>query len=50
MKIRVPPFISGEDMTSEACHVKLMWLLGRGMGLQNIRRAFETSYAGEITL
>jgi L-asparaginase len=49
-KIEIPPMISGEDMTQEAAHVKLMWCLGQRMNLEQTRRAFERSYAGEITV
>jgi len=49
-KIEIPPMISGEDMSQEAAHVKLMWCLGQGMNLDEIRRSFERSYAGEITV
>lgn len=48
--VEVPPFISGEDMTQEAAHVKLMWCLGQGMKIEEVRKAFERSYAGEITV
>lgn len=37
-------------MTQEAAHVKLMWCLGQGMNLEETRKAFEASYAGEITI
>ncbi len=49
-KIEIPPIISGEDMTAEAAQVKLMWCLGQGMNLEEVRKAFERSYAGEITI
>ena len=42
--------IQGRDMTTEAAMTKLMWALGQGMDQQAIRRLFECSLAGEITL
>lgn len=42
--------IQGRDMTSEAAMAKLMWALGQGYGQEEIRKLFETSLAGEITL
>ena len=42
--------IQGWDMTSEAAMTKLMWALGQGMNPEEIKKLFETSLAGEITL
>lgn len=42
--------ISGRDMTTEAAVTKLMWALGQTDKLCEIRRIFETNYAGEIDL
>lgn len=42
--------ISAQDMTSEAALTKLMWVLARTSGVENVRRWFETDLAGEITL
>lgn len=49
-KIEMPPVISGEDMSSETCHVKLMWCLGQGMNVDQVRKAFETNLVEEITI
>ncbi|MGI5970376.1 MAG: asparaginase [Oscillospiraceae bacterium] len=40
--------ISGWDMTTEAAVTKLMWALGQTDKPGEIRRIFETNYAGEI--
>lgn len=42
--------IPGWDMTTEACITKLMWALGQTDKMDEIRRIFATSYAGEVTL
>lgn len=42
--------IPGRDMTTEAAVTKLMWALGQTENLDEIRRIFETNYAGEVTL
>lgn len=42
--------IQGFDMTSEAAMTKLMWALGQGMTPEEIRKVFEKSIAGEITV
>jgi L-asparaginase len=42
--------IQGIDMTTEAVVTKLMWALGQTNSLNEIRRIFNTCYAGEITL
>ncbi len=42
--------ISAHDMTSEAAFTKLMWVLGRTSGVENVRRWFETDLCHEITL
>jgi len=41
--------IQGRDMTSEAAMTKLMWAIGQGMDLQQVRDLFDTSLAGEIS-
>ncbi len=48
-KIENSRIISGEDMTSEAAAVKLMWCLGQEMTLNQITKAFKRSYVGEVT-
>lgn len=40
--------IPGQDMTTEAAVTKLMWALGQTEDQREIRRMFETNYAGEI--
>ena len=42
--------ILGWDMTSEAAMTKLMWALGQGMSPEEIKKLFEQSIAGEITV
>ena len=42
--------IQGWDMTSEAAMTKLMWALGQGMTQEEIKKLFEQSLAGEITV
>ncbi len=42
--------IQGFDMTSEAAMTKLMWALGQGMTPEEIKKLFERSIAGEITV
>lgn len=42
--------ISAQDMTSEAAFTKLMWVLARTSGVENVRRFFQTDLCHEITL
>lgn len=42
--------IPGRDMTTEAAAAKLMWALGQTDSLEEVRRMFDTCYAGEVTL
>lgn len=42
--------IPGRDMTTEAIVTKLMWALGQTEDSQEIRKIFNTDYAGEVTL
>ena len=42
--------IQGFDMTSEAAMTKLMWALGQGKSPEEIKKLFEISLAGEITV
>lgn len=42
--------IQCRDMTTEAAVTKLMWALGQSSDIDEIRRIFDTDYAGEITL
>lgn len=42
--------IEALDMTTEAAVTKLMWVLGQTNNLDEIRKYFSTSLAGEITL
>ncbi len=41
--------ISGHDMTSEAAITKLMYLLGRGMSPEEVKKLMEISLCGEMT-
>lgn len=41
--------ISSHDMTDVAAQVKLMFMLGQDMSLQNIRKYFSKEYVGEVT-
>ena len=42
--------IPGRDMTTEAAATKLMWALGQSSQADEIRRMFDTRYAGEVSL
>jgi L-asparaginase len=42
--------ISGHDSTVEAALTKLMFLLGKGLGAEEIRQQMNISIAGEVTL
>lgn len=42
--------IPGQDMTTEAAVTKLMWALGQTSDQNEVRRIFETNFAGEIDL
>ena len=42
--------IPGRDMTTEAVVTKLMWALGQTNDLDEIRKIFDTNYAGEVVL
>jgi len=42
--------IPGRDMTTEAAATKLMWALGQTNEVDEVRRMFNTCYAGEISL
>lgn len=41
--------IQSLDMTTEAAVTKLMWALGQTSDSEEVRRMFETNYAGEVT-
>ena len=41
--------IQSLDMTTEAAVTKLMWALGQTSDMEEVRKIFETNYAGEIT-
>lgn len=49
-KILSTGVIQSRDMTTEAAVTKLMWALGQTKKPDEIRRIFQTNYAGEITL
>lgn len=42
--------ISGHDITSEAAITKMMYLFGLGLSTTDVRRYFECSLCGEVTL
>lgn len=42
--------LQGRDMTTEAAVTKLMWLLGQTGDPEEVRRGFQTSLAGEMTV
>lgn len=42
--------ISARDMTSESAITKLMWALGQGMNVEQVKQFFQTDVAGEISL
>lgn len=42
--------VSGHDMTPEAAHCKLLYLLSRSMDKQSIKEAVEKNLVGELTL
>lgn len=47
-KIMEKGVIPGLDMTTEAAATKLMWALGQTESMDELRRIFATSYAGEV--
>lgn len=49
-KVLATGAIPSADMTTEAAVTKLMWALGQTSDMEEIRKIFATSYAGEITL
>ena len=42
--------IPGRDMTTEAASTKLMWCLGQTSDPAEVRRMFDTNFAGEVVL
>lgn len=48
-KVLATGAIQSLDMTTEAAVTKLMWALGQTEDLDEIRKIFETNYAGEVT-
>ncbi len=49
-KITQAGVVSGHDITFEAAITKMMYLLGLGIGVDEVRRRFEQPIAGEITI
>lgn len=49
-KVLATGAIQGWDMTTEAAVTKLMWALGQTGDMEEIRKIFATSYAGEISI
>lgn len=49
-KVLATGAIQGRDMTTEAAVTKLMWALGQTDDMDEIRKIFDTNFAGEIML
>lgn len=41
--------ISGKDITTEAALAKLMYLLGKDLSLEDLKKRFEIAVCGEIS-
>ena len=48
-KLQIMGVLSGYDMTFEATVTKLMYLMGKGLALDEIKKIMEISIAGELT-
>ncbi len=48
-KVLATGAVQSLDMTTEAAVTKLMWALGQSSDLEEVRKMFQTNFAGEVT-